>query len=178
MAVSAHDDSPKSDSQDQDEAHVSKKKKPSFFRSVVEFVVIVVIALALATGIRTFIAARQEEGLEVCWVGIGASTNLARVLSTAAGPHPNRVVVMCSGTVDLPPGNTRYVETNVRLDPTACLAVFAACEALGLPLAVLPLDTTGYLLTWHKPRGDVDLPGVWTWLDHHYPTVAASTASG
>lgn len=56
MAVSAHDDSPKSDSQDQDEAHVSKKKKPSLLRSVVEFVVIVVIALALATGIRTFIA--------------------------------------------------------------------------------------------------------------------------
>ena len=56
MAVSAHDDSPKSDSDDQDEANVNKKKKPSFLRSVVEFVVIVVIALALATGIRTFIA--------------------------------------------------------------------------------------------------------------------------
>lgn len=56
MAVSAHDDSPKSDSNDQDEATVNKKKKTSFFRSVVEFVVIVVIALALATGIRTFIA--------------------------------------------------------------------------------------------------------------------------
>jgi signal peptidase I len=56
VAVSAHDDSPKSDSNDHDEAHGRKKKKPSFFRSVVEFVVIVVIALALAAGIRTFVA--------------------------------------------------------------------------------------------------------------------------
>lgn len=56
MAVSAHDDSSKSDSQDQEPDEVSKKKKPSLIRSVVEFVVIIVIALALATGIRTFIA--------------------------------------------------------------------------------------------------------------------------
>jgi signal peptidase I len=60
VAVSAHDDSSKSDSQDQgqdqDQSQVSTKKKPSFIRSVVEFVVIIVIALALATGIRTFIA--------------------------------------------------------------------------------------------------------------------------
>ena len=56
MAVSAHDDSSKSDSQDQEQPQMSTKKKPSFIRSVVEFVVIIVIALALATGIRTFIA--------------------------------------------------------------------------------------------------------------------------
>ena len=56
MAVSAHDDSSKSDLQDQESDEVSKKKKPSLLRSVVEFVVIIVIALALATGIRTFIA--------------------------------------------------------------------------------------------------------------------------
>lgn len=62
MAVSAHDESSKSDSQDQDgnqdqsQTQVSKKKKPSLLRSVVEFVVIIVIALVLATGIRTFIA--------------------------------------------------------------------------------------------------------------------------
>jgi signal peptidase I len=56
VAVSAHDDSPKSDSPEEAQGQVSKKKKPSLFRSVVEFVVIVVIALALATGIRTFIA--------------------------------------------------------------------------------------------------------------------------
>ena len=62
MAVSAHDESSKSDSQDQDgnqdqsQTQVSKKKKPSLLRSVVEFVVIIVIALGLATGIRTFIA--------------------------------------------------------------------------------------------------------------------------
>lgn len=55
VAVSAHDDSPKSDSQVQEGEQVGKKKKNSLFRSVVEFVVIVVIALALATGIRTFI---------------------------------------------------------------------------------------------------------------------------
>jgi signal peptidase I len=62
VAVSAHDDSSKSDSQDQDQdqgqgqTQVSEKKKPSLLRSVVEFVVIIVIALVLATGIRTFIA--------------------------------------------------------------------------------------------------------------------------
>lgn len=56
MAVSAHDDSSKSDSQDQAQVQVSKKKKPSLLRSVVEFVVIIVIALVFATGIRTFIA--------------------------------------------------------------------------------------------------------------------------
>lgn len=56
MAVSAHDDSPKSDSHEPDEAHESKKKKTSLLRSVIEFVVVVAIALALATGIRTFIA--------------------------------------------------------------------------------------------------------------------------
>jgi len=56
VAVSAHDNSPQSDSRDHEEAHVSKKKKSSALRGFVEFVVVVVIALALATGIRTFIA--------------------------------------------------------------------------------------------------------------------------
>jgi signal peptidase I len=58
VAVSAHDESSKSDAQDQDQGQpqASTKKKPSFVRSVVEFVVIIVVALALATGIRTFIA--------------------------------------------------------------------------------------------------------------------------
>jgi signal peptidase I len=55
VAVSAHDNSPMSDPQNQGEIHDSKKKKNSLLRSVVEFVVVVVIALALATGIRTFI---------------------------------------------------------------------------------------------------------------------------
>ncbi len=55
MAVSARDDSPKSDSEDRAVVHESKKKKNSLFRGTVEFVVVVVIALALAMGIRTFI---------------------------------------------------------------------------------------------------------------------------
>lgn len=55
MAVSAHDDSPKHDSEDLAVVRESKKKKNSFSRGIVEFVVVVAIALALATGIRTFI---------------------------------------------------------------------------------------------------------------------------
>ena len=55
MAVSARDDAPQNHSQDEAAAHGETKKKNSLVRGIVEFVIIVVIALALATGIRTFV---------------------------------------------------------------------------------------------------------------------------
>ena len=55
MAVSARDDAPQNDSQDEAAVHDDTKKKNSLLRGIVEFIVIVVVALALATGIRTFV---------------------------------------------------------------------------------------------------------------------------
>ena len=55
MAVSARDDAPQNHSQDEAAVHGETKKKNSLVRGIVEFVIIVVIALALATGIRTFV---------------------------------------------------------------------------------------------------------------------------
>ena len=54
MAVSAHDDSPTSAAGDR-AATVKSKKKSSFLRSAIEFVIVVAVALALAAGIHTFI---------------------------------------------------------------------------------------------------------------------------
>ena len=55
MAVSARDDAPQNDSEDEATIHHETKKKNSLLRGIVEFAVVVVIALALATGIRTFV---------------------------------------------------------------------------------------------------------------------------
>lgn len=125
-------------------------------------------ALALDT-IQDFICRQRAEGRSVCWIGIGASTNLAALLARSPSLSPSSspflpclVVSMLACWPDDSSGR-KDVETNVRLDHIAACAVVAGCEEQRIPLAIVPLDTTGFGLLWHaRESGEklVDVPDV------------------
>jgi inosine-uridine nucleoside N-ribohydrolase len=98
--------------------------------------------------VARFVATQRADRRAVCWVGIGAASNLAALLGDATpdAALPSRAVVMMGAWPS--PGIPSEVETNVRMDPAAARAVLANAARRRVPLAVVPLDTTGFGLEW------------------------------
>jgi inosine-uridine nucleoside N-ribohydrolase len=90
--------------------------------------------------IQEFMKLQQSAGRAVVWIGIGAMTNIANVLSSDECHRPDCIVQQ---------GASVYgAATNIRLDPTAACSVLSACERLFIPLTVLASDTTRWGLVW------------------------------
>lgn len=94
--------------------------------------------------VAAFMARARADGMEVIWVGIGALTNLAALLTNSdygsALPHH----ILQQGGTFYRPG------FNFRLDPRGAAESLAAAERLGVPITFVTSETTGShpAMTW------------------------------
>lgn len=121
-----------------------------------------------------FISKTQADGYFVTWIGIGAMTNLAFILS--ANIKLNKIIQM---------GGSFYneVEYNIKLDPDACVYVLAHFSDNNHHqnepniLEFVTLDTTGYNLSWLEEYSETKslkqriIPNIWKSLETKFPSV-------